>query len=359
MNEKLLLNLLNKLVEMPTVTNNFEENNRALDFISQFLEERGMHIVRHTYDGYDAIIATTHVTKNPKVMLVGHCDVVPAPDSEFKVREDGGKLFGRGVWDMKFAIAAYLVVADHLKDHLKDYDFGIMITSDEELQSDSATYLLNDGFLPKIAVLLDGGDNWQLESAAKGAWHVSVTVNGKSAHGSRPWTGDSASFKMLELLGEVQGLFKDAGPNTNTLNISQIQAGEAPNQLPGSATATLDIRLMDENERQRIEKTLFAMLDKYNADYKVFSYFKPLKHNLENPYLKQFSDSIEKVTGIKGVGILSYGASDAANFHDHNIPCIVTRPTGGGHHSDQEWVDKNSFLQLPAILNDYIENNTK
>ncbi len=359
MTEKALLNLLQKLVGMRTVTGNFTENNRALDFISRFLEERGLHTVRRSYDGYDLLVATTQLTKTPKVMLAAHCDVVPARDEDFMLHEKDGLLFGRGVWDMKYAIAGYMVLADRLQDRLTDYDFGIMITSDEETQSNGVTHLLEDGFIPKSAVLLDGGDDWQLESAAKGAWYVGITVNGKAAHGSRPWTGKSASFKMLELLREVQKLFENAGPNTNTLNISKIQTGEAPNQLPGQATAVLDIRLMNSGEYERIKKAVQAICDKYEAEYSVITYFPCIQHDLDNPFLKQFALSVENVTGIKGAGVLSYGASDAAYFLSRGIPCATTRPTGGGHHSGKEWMDKSSFCQLPDILSDYIEKTAR
>ena len=40
----------------------------------------------------------------------------------------------------------------------------------------------------------DGGDNWQLEEVAKGAWRARVSTSGVAVHGSRPWTGRSASF---------------------------------------------------------------------------------------------------------------------------------------------------------------------
>jgi len=61
-----------------------------------------------------------------------HVDVVAGDESLFTLRTSGDKLSGRGAYDMKFAIAAYMQLVDELQGTLNAYDFSIMITTDEE-----------------------------------------------------------------------------------------------------------------------------------------------------------------------------------------------------------------------------------
>ncbi|HET8671650.1 MAG TPA: M20 family metallopeptidase [Candidatus Saccharimonadales bacterium] len=358
--EPLVEQLLRELVAMPTVTADTECNERALNFIASFLKERGMHVYQAKHDGYASLVATTQKTKTPKVMLVGHTDVVPAEEDFFKVEEQGDKLYGRGTRDMKGAIAAYMTVVDILQRQLDDYDFGIMVISDEETVDYGVIRLLKEGYRPKSVVLLDGGESWHLEQLAKGALYMSIAVNGKTAHGSRPWQGDSASFKLVELLAEFQQDFVGHGPETDTLNVSNIRAGSgAFNQIPDSATALLDIRLIDESHKAPVKARLEELCRKYDGSVEEIVYFPVLKHNMDNPYLVSFRDSITKVTGVEYSPTIAYGASDACRFDELGIPCAVTYPVSGGHHSATEWISKKALHDLVLILADHLEKTAK
>ncbi len=354
MNAPLEQALLEKLVAIPSVTGNLPANDEVLDVIDTFLQERGMHIVRKTYGGFGTLVATSRPTKNPKVMLIAHCDVVPAQEKQFTLRRVGEKLVGRGAWDMKFAIASYMALVERLRGKLNEYDFGIMIVSDEEELDLGVGNLLKDGFVPEAAVLLDGAADWRVESRAKGAWYVNVTVTGKTAHGSRPWLGDSASMKLLDLLAEIRQLFDPYDPNNDTLNISILSSGEKPNQVPDHAQATLDVRFISDESHEKTSKAILSLCEKYGAAVEVRNFFPPLKHDLENVYFSKFIASVESVRNNLHTDTLSYGASSAVHLVPLGIPCIVTQPTGGDRHGPDEWIDIGSFLQTVPILEEYL-----
>ena len=345
------------------MTGQLPANDEALDLIDRFLRDRGMYITRKDYRGYGALVATTRDTKTPAVMLTAHLDVVPAGDHMFALREADGKLYGRGVLDMKSAIASYMAVADQLQDRLEDYDFGIMITTDEETCAGAGvSSFLADGFTPKAAILLDGGYDWQLEATAKGAWIIHLQVTGKAAHGSRPWLGDSASIKLHELLSEVKSLFPNQDHDTNTLNISAMQAGvvgKATNQLPDSAEAMLDIRTVNADEHDRLRAAIQTLCKKYGAAMRIMAKVPPLVHDIQHPFLAAFIDSVAAHTGVRSTGILSLAASDAGDFLARGIPCAVTYPFGGGHHGGHEWIDREAFLQLRPILLDCLDRTAR
>ena len=353
---KPLLAILERLVELPTVSGNLSACEEGLDFIGEFLAERGMRVSRFDQDGFGALVATVRPTRTPAVMLTAHLDVVPGPEHLFTLVRDGGRAIGRGVFDMKGAISAYLTLIDELGPDLQQYDLGVMVTTDEETRDLGVKLLLQDErYRPRVAVLPDGGDNWQLEEVAKGAWRVRVSTYGVPVHGSRPWTGESASFKLLDLLGDIRRRFPIEDPNVDTLNISFLRAGTAPNQLPDRAEAVLDIRVMGPEELAAVERDVAEICRRHSADLELLVLFPPVKHDLTDPLLAEFARSIERIVGTTCGGCLSFGSSDAAQYAAVGVPCAVTRPIGGGHHGDDEWVDVASLAQLVPVLRDYLD----
>ena len=112
-----------------------------------------MFVDRQKCGEYGFLLTSTQPTQIPAVLLAAHVDVVGGPNELFQLRQAGGKLFGRGVYDMKGAIAGYLVLVDTLQKHLRQYDFGILVTSDEESADCSIPQLFANGLRPQAVVL--------------------------------------------------------------------------------------------------------------------------------------------------------------------------------------------------------------
>jgi succinyl-diaminopimelate desuccinylase len=355
--------LLAKLVAMPTISEDAAANNVALDYLEGHFKQCGMHIKRFEYKGHGSLIATVKPdTKHVKVMLYGHIDVIPADEQAFTLRHEGDKLFGRGVLDMKYAIAAYMQAAEQLQG-LDDYDFAIMITSDEEFGGrdgiNSILYLLNQGYSASVVILPDGGRAWDVEAVAKGHWRFDLVTSGRSAHGSRPWEGDSASFKLIQALHELRERFKDQGPDTDTLNIGKIRGNGTYNQVPSSATAQVELRLAADGSHQKNAKFIDQLCEKYGLSKIERTLTNPLYQDTKNPLIEAFMKSITKITGHTSKPCLSLAGSDAVYFKEFDIPCAVTYPPGGGHHSENEWISREALLQMPDIVIDYLNTVAK
>lgn len=352
--------ILQDLIAIPSVCGDFVAAQQAIDYAADFLRERGMHIRHYEESGFPSLVATTRPgTKTPTVMLAGHLDVVPGPEELFTLREQNGKYFGRGVFDMKFAVASYLHIIDDLMGHLDEYDFGIMLTTDEEQFGPYGTGMLieKEGYLPKVCVLPDGATNWDIETFAKGRWFLEFKVNGRSAHGARPWEGDSASVKLVELLHELHGLFADGQqPDTHSLNIGKIDAGEMVNQIPGEATAAVDIRYVEPDFMERTVGKIRELCEKYDATFTELSdNALPVKNELTNPYIAAFAECITAETGVVPKELYSYATSDARFFMKAGVPCVVTSPAGGERHSDEEWISVAGYKQLHKVLRAYLD----
>lgn len=345
-----------KLIEFDTTSVVGKDTIACLDWLEEFFSDHFMYVHRVEHNGFESLIATTKPTKTPKVLLQAHLDTVPTAKEHLVLREEKGRYYGRGSFDMKFAIAVYLQLVQDLseKKKLPEHDLGIMITTDEEVGGmDGVNALLNDGYLSKVCVLPDGGDNWCLERSAKGFYLVEASAIGKTAHGSRPWEGKNAIESILQFIETVRALFGENNLTSNTLTISTIAGGGAMNQVPDSATAQLDIRTKDMKSHEEIATAIknAAALHSVHINMKLQGV--PATANMDNKYVKQFVESVENVRNTVVKTCSSLGSSDARFFAERNIPTIVMRPRGGGAHSDEEWTrieDLEAYLKILTLF---------
>lgn len=351
--------ILKTLIEFPTVTADQAANRQAIEWIEHFLSERGMHIQRHTVNGFESLVATTRPTKTPKVLLAAHLDVVPGNPEDFAFKIKDGRYYGRGTADMKYAIAAYLQLVDDLRADLGTYDFGIMLTCDEEFGGVNGTeFLLNNGYGAEVVILPDGGDtptSWKLERSAKGMLSLRVTTTGKSAHGSRPWKGENAVDKLIRLLQEIQADFRDQTPDTNTLNLGVISGGSAYNQIPDRAEAQLDIRTLSDEDAEQIRSRIKQICTANEAQLEpVVPYGNACRADKTNPLVAAFLQKLYKIAD--NVSELdSYGSSDARFFAAKKIPCIVLSPPCDGYHAPDEWMSVKGTDELLDLITSYIK----
>lgn len=255
---------------------------------------------------------------------------------------------------MKYAIAGMLAMMQRLGDRIGKYDFGLALTSDEETTNHNMQYLLDNGVKPECVVIFDGGENWQLESGAKGCWTVKLISEGRTAHGSRPWEGKNAVEPLLDALAAIRSHFTSQGPATPTLNISMLSGGEVQNQIPDRATAVLDIRFVTNAELSTIKQLVCEAAKQYGLKTEVMADISAIGHDLNNKYLRSFQAVVADITKQTPSPVLSQGSSDAAVCISRGIPAIVTRPLGGGHHADQEWIDRASFALFDDIVSAFL-----
>lgn len=350
-----VLSILSDLMGFQTVSGHTKEVDACFDYLATFLEEYDLQVVRLTSNGFPSIVATSQTTKTPKVLLQAHIDVVPAKPGLFRLTERDDRLYGRGVFDMKFAAACYLQLIHELQDKLADYDFGIMFTSDEEIGGENGvSYALDQGYGAKVCILPDGGNDWHIETTCNAVWIVRITADGQSAHGSRPWEGQNAIDELVEGLSEIQSVFGELKPHKNSITISKIQGGSAMNQVPDHAEAILDMRFINDQEYEQHLTLIKKIVDTRGLQLEKVALVKARSVDITQPQIASFLTIAKQVTGEPITKTHSFGASDACYFANHGIPTIVIRPTGGCHHGDNEWIDKHGLLQFYEVIKEYI-----
>lgn len=306
-----------------------------------------------------SIFSSSQNTKHPKVLLQAHIDVVPAKDELFSLKSDQEKLFGRGVFDMKFAAACFLQLVKDLGADIDNYDFGILFTSDEEIGGENGVAaVLEKGISAEVCILPDGGYNWQIEESCNSVWIIKIIASGESAHGSRPWEGDNAVDKLLEVINSVKSFFTNEKYH-NTLTVSQINGGCALNQVPESAWASLDMRFIDEHNYSQMRVRIEEIIHTSGLEIETIAHVGATKLNKEHPLVKNFISIVKEKSPVEFGFTHSLGSSDAHYFESRNIPTILMRPRGGGAHSDHEWIHKSDLDLYYEVLKEFIIKNAK
>lgn len=354
------------LVAMPTVTDDTDANDKALDYIEHYLQKRGMYTRRDRFDGHGTLLAATLPGRmlTPKVLLTAHVDVMAGSKRLFTLRQEGDKLLGRGVFDMKFSIAGYLQVIDELQHDLASYDLGVMITTDEELGGrddvNGAHRLVELELRPEVCIMPDStAPRWEVEVLAKGYWRFDLVAKGRTAHGSRPWEGDSASLKLVAALHELRGEFANHSVETDSLNIGVIHGGVTFNQVPDLMTASIEIRYVSHKNLKKIQLMVQNLCKKHGLEVRERILGPLVTTDLTHPLVAAYLDSVASVTGQRPTGFISCAASDAPYFFEKGINCIISCCDGGKHHSEDEWISRSSFIQFVPILRDYLEKTAK
>jgi succinyl-diaminopimelate desuccinylase len=352
-------NILRQLIDFPSVAGEAVATRAILAYIASFFEERGLYIAHYERQGVQSFVATTKPYEmSPEVMLVAHIDVVPAPADQFSLVKKDGRYYGRGVFDMKFAAAVYMQLADNLyrAGQLADYDLGIMITSDEEAGGkDGAGYLVEEGYRAGVCVVPDGGEDWRIETFAKGAHWIELSASGVAAHASRPWEGEHANHKLLAALHDVRQLFPHDGDRDGTiLSVGTIEGGQAPNQTAVTAKAVLDVRCATNEAYYESFSRIQEICQIHDVQATRLAGGPPMKNELANPYIASFYGIMCEVIGRTTESSRAYAATDGRYFGAHGIPCVIVEPPGGGRHSENEWISIEGCQQFLVILSEFV-----
>ena len=353
---------LEKLIRFKTVTGDAAAVQASYEWIKDQVSVAPLYIKEHVHDGYKTLVMTTRRTRSPKVWLAAHVDVVAGSAALFKPVVRDGRLIGRGAYDMKFAIACYVELLQELAAEARKYDIGVIIVSDEEVRGGSMGKVLKDLRLSgEVAFLPDGGGEWQFEEAAKGVYSLVMRAHGQSAHGSRPWHGESAIMKLHAFITDVTQAMAEFATDDPlhwypTLNIGRISGGEAWNQVAETAEATFDIRYTRASERKAIERML-ARLGKRHPGIALETKIEvePISVGRGKDQAKAFIRIAKELYGIKVGWKKSYGGSDAEFLHKNNIPTLLIWPKAGGAHSEHEWIDLADLERYYEVLKAWVK----
>lgn len=348
-----MLEYLEKLVGFHPVSSDQTSVRNLLEYVGEHFEKRDLKVEIIEHKGIYSLYASPYGAKHSAVLLQGHIDVVPG-GKPFHIIDT--KVYGRGVYDMLFATAAYMKLADDLHTQGIICDIAFMLTGDEELNGMRGVgALLEDGYTTDVCILPDAGDEWgTINVSAKGFYWPTISIRGQAHHGSRPWEGDGAAIKLAKFLLELEKVFDTSDQFNSTLTVARITSGDSNNQGPSEAEAMLDIRYKDQIDLARIINEMDALLKKYDGE--ITSQFDGSDYQLDPdvPMIQKFLELYEQHADQPIRQTRAHGSSDARYFMKHNMSVISLRPDGGGLHADSEWLSIPHLEKFYALLKDYV-----
>jgi len=193
------------------------------------------------------------------LLLLGHFDTVYDMGTleSLPWREENGRLYGPGVFDMKsgivqmmFALSALHEVRGGLSRPAK-----VLLVSDEEEGSSSSRAITEAVARQCAAVLVcePSGPGGALKTARKGVGSFTVKITGQASHSGLDFEkGQSA---ILELAHQILAISQltDLKRGT-TLNVGVIRGGTRSNVVAAEAVAELDLRIARKGDGAIMER---------------------------------------------------------------------------------------------------------
>jgi len=347
--------LLKRLIQFRSVADRPDEISACADFIDGWLTDAGLSVNRMEVNGTPSLWVTPETDSAP-VLFMAHFDVVPAEAELFDPREEGGRLYGRGAVDDKYAVALCLVLVRAWYQRLRaegkgqgELPFGVLLTGDEETGGYDGAGAALKRISCDYCMALDGGDPGRLVVREKGIVRLNLTARGKGAHGARPWLGRNAIDTLLDDLVTVRRHFTETRADHwhRTLNIGRIEGGNSVNQVPNEARAKLDIRYTEADDPHAL---IEAIRSDVASEVEVVS-VDNLFNGGEGPvtrYLARLAGNIEMVA--------EHASSDARFLNRTGTPGVIWGPQGNmSQHTEEEHVEIDTLFSLYETLNRFVD----
>jgi len=359
-----------ELMKIKSITGDIDESNKALDYCTEYFNnsKNKVFIKRDYCKKFPYLILSNKNTNNFDVLFLTHIDVVPAKNEMFNPFIKNDILYGRGGMDMKaFVLTSINILKNMIKEN-SSLKIGILIVSDEEIGGETAEFLINEkGIKTKVLLDPDGGSHINsIVQCCKTVATVRLIANGKEAHGSMPWKGIDANELLINSFCNIRKYFPYYSENNkpenewvNTVHIGKIKGGTVDNQIASTAEAVLDFRLTDKYTIEKLEEILNKSLVSENIKYEIVNTLSTKPLNLNNKLIKNYEKIVEKITNNKINYQKCCGFTDGQIFANNGFIIITHQATGGGYHSEDEWVDINSLYQLEKIQTEFLKEFNK
>lgn len=193
------LTLLDELLRIPSVTG---DTDAAATRLLHRAREAGYHAQRDGAGNLVMIWGDGPI--EDEIVLLGHLDTVPG---HIEVREQDGRLHGRGAVDAKGPLAAALAAVSRLPRPI-GRRITVIAACDEEGPSLGARYL-RDRKPPSHLIVLEPSGWDTVTTGYRGCVRLTATVTRQSAHHAGPHAG--AADRLVAGLAELQRSLSTGG----------------------------------------------------------------------------------------------------------------------------------------------------
>ena len=324
---------------------------QAAAYVADWCEGRGLEVELVGEAARPSVIAIRRGSGGGRSLLLnGHLDTVGVAGmaAPFEPRVEGGRLYGRGSYDMKGALAALLLAASEATG-LRG-DLIVTAVADEELASAGTEAVLER--IRADAALVAEPTELGVAVAHRGFVGFQIETQGIAAHGSRPDLGVDAIVKMGPILVALEQLDRrlQGGPRhplvgPASVHASLIEGGQELSSFPARCLLSGERRTIPGETVDDVERELRLLAG--DAALRLLAARDPY----EAPRGHPFVDLVARSAAVdQFVGAPFW--TDAALIAAAGIPTVLYGPSGEGAHAEQEWVDLASLDRLHQVVLD-------
>ena len=357
----------------PTLVEGAPGETEIARLTSRHMREAGLDVARYEPEaGRPSVVGRlAGAGDGPVLVLNAHYDTVGVEGMEapFSPSIRDGRLYGRGAYDMKGALAACIEAARLLGGSGTRLAGDVLVAAvaDEEYASLGTTDLLERrarGELAFDAAIVTEPTSLDLCVAHRGFTWIEITTRGRAAHGSRYREGVDANLRMGRVLHRLEALIEELqsrpghpllGPPS--MHAALLEGGSGISTYSARCTLQVERRTVPPETRESVEDEIAAMLEDLRAENpslevasSTFFHREPFETTPEAPVAACVSRAARRVLGRAPEVVGDSPWMDSALTQAAGVDSIVIGPAGAGAHADEEWVDLESCARLAEIL---------
>ncbi len=293
------------------------------------------------------LVASRSGGRAEAVTVYAHMDVVPIEEGwkhdPFDATVEDGRIYGRGVADMKGTIASLLTALEVMHELKIEprYDMHCIICTDEEIGVYAgARYLAEQGYVKGHILCMEGVQEPRVHLASTGDVDVTITTVGRSGHSGRNFTSINALEEMIPILEELMALKRvvekresaiPAIPHplapskyaTPMFNLDIMQAGKKANIIPSSCTLVINRRYLPEEKFDDVVGEIREAVERGRARSKAldvkFDYYRAYPAATFDPdsvYARRMREAYKLAQGYKDEDFVRSGGGGSTDMAD-------------------------------------------
>lgn len=370
------IEMIRRLVAMNTTSRN--SNLELIGFIADYLADLGIEArLVHDQSGHKAnLYATLGPLDKPGIALSGHTDVVPIDGQDWSsdpwnLSERDGRLFGRGVADMKSFLGILLVAVPEMLRRQPMTPIHLVFTYDEEVGCLGVRRLLEvlrDLPVRPYACIIGEPTEMKVMVGHKGKMSLRCHVRGRECHSSLAPQGVNAIDYAAEVITHLRAMARRAaaeGPFDedfdvahSTIHTGVVRGGTALNIVPKDCAFDFEFRyvpgvdpkaLLAEVQAFAEEKLLpqmRAVAPEAGFEWEPISAFP----GLDIPVDSEIVAFVKSLTGGNSVGKVAFG-TEGGLYQEAGIPTVICGPGSISQaHKPDEFIALEQIDQCEAFM---------
>ncbi|MGG1400115.1 peptidase [Bacillus salipaludis] len=389
--------LLQRLVQAPSIAGN---EAGAQSIIAKKLSEMGLKVdvwepdgnelkaneyfcsPREQFSGSPNVVGVLAGTGGGRsIILNGHIDVVPEGDHEqwtddpYSGVVKDGKMYGRGVTDMKGGLVSFLLAMEAIQQLNIKLKGDVIFQSVVEEESGGAGTLstLLKGYKADAALITEP-TNMRIFPKQQGSMWFRILVKGRSAHGGTRYEGVSALEKTMMVVNQIRALeirrneqiddpLYEKTPIPIPINIGVVSGGTWPSSVPdlvkieGRMGVAPNEKMEDAKREMSQCLQQLAEIDPWFAEQPVVlewfgAQWLPgsidIEHELMNSLVYQYRESVGEEPVIEAA---PWGTDGGLLTEIGKIPTVVFGPgvTEMAHYPN-EYIEMEKVFKAAEII---------